>query len=52
MMFQGRFKAVSRVLKFKGVSRKFQGRFQNISRVFQGRLKGVSMEFYMGFNSV
>ena len=45
-MFQGNFKWVSRVFERspKGIPGTFQ-RFKGVSRKFQGRLKVVSMEF-------
>ena len=45
-VFQGNFKWVSRVFERspKGIPGKFK-RFKGVSRKFQGRLKGFSMEF-------
>ena len=37
---------------FKGITRKFHGRFKKVSRVFQGSFKGVSRKFQGCFKNV
>ena len=37
---------------FKGISRKFHGRFKKVSRVFQGSFKSVSRKFLTCFKEV